>query len=185
MRIWVVAEVVAQERGHDPDRPEGRDESESQRNAGKVRRDACERRQRGPDESRRPLANCCVRDEESEHGAACRRDQAHLDREPVLVEVRLVQRLADVMERGPAVRALERAHHDLAGGDEQEREGVGEERERPEPREPEPPPAGHGVRPESACSFSLCGQPQIVGHSAAIFAFAAVCCAAVANLTFA
>jgi hypothetical protein len=43
--------------------------------------------------------------------------------------------------------------------------------------------SGRSALEASACVASC--RPQIVGHSAAIFAFAAVCCASLANFTFA
>ena len=187
MLVRVEAQMVAHERGHDPDRAERRDERERERNPCEIRRDTGERRQDRPEEPRRSLADRGVGDREAEQAAAAGGDQADLDRQPVLIEERLVPELTDVFGRRPAVRALERADDDLAGGDEQEGERVREEREHAEPGKRETPPAGTCVRPECACSFSLRRQlvPQIPGHPAAIFALAAVCCASLANFTLA
>src|SRR5207244_8121883 len=128
-----------------------------------------------------------VREAEPERTAGARGDQADLDRKPVLVQVRLVKQLPDVLRRRSTVRALERAEDHLSRRNEHKCECVREEGENAEPDKRKTPPAGTSVRPECACRFSLRRQlvPQIPGHPAAIFAFAAFCCASLANFTLA
>src|SRR5439155_8827381 len=111
-----------------------------------------------PQKARRPLSDDGVGEGQSKYATGARRDQADLDREPVLIEVRLVDDLADVLRCRSAVRVLERADDHLSGGDEQECERVREEREDAEPDKRKTLPAGTCVRPECALSFSLCRQ---------------------------
>src|SRR5581483_669547 len=98
-----------------------------------------------------------VGDQQPEQAADERRDEADLDAVAEVEPVRLLPELLHVVEREAAVRVLERPHRHLAGGEDQEEEGVEEEGDGAEPRERQPPPAGRR-RPEELVRFERPGQ---------------------------
>ena len=116
----------------DADRAERRDERERERDAAEVRGDARERREtrRGPSAaSRRGSRRTRSRGRAARR--ATRRDEADLDARLVRVAGTAGRSSSRTLSSvAAAVDALERADHDLAGGQEQEQQRVGEERHR-------------------------------------------------------
>ena len=185
--VQVVAERVVEPPRHDPDRAEGRDERERERNAGEVGCHAGEGRQRRADDSRRAVADRRVRDQKADQAAEQGRDETDLDAGLVRVEVRALEDLRMLLEREPAVVALEGADQDRPAGRKQEertrREKNGTTPSQASGRTPAAglaPAAGHDVGFSTVVARVL--RPDLGGHSAVSVALAFVCCAGVANL---